>query len=147
MAKKRSKTAIATEREALLEIYYQERGRITTKVTKKSTWSKGKDFFGIGDILSYKGGVTKITDVSSYNSYGKIEIMKDWLLDNLKDLPDKIECEVAVWKKKSKRKAERFLITTIIIEDGVIKVKPQYEVEVKAEWYKIIKEQERRGNQ
>jgi len=110
---KRSSTAIASEREGLMELYYKENEWLTTRVTKKSRWSKGKDYFGIGDVLSYRHGMTKLTDVSSYNIEGKVEIMKEWITRNIHDIPQEFECEVAVWKPKSKRKPERFLVTTI----------------------------------
>jgi len=135
---KRSSTAIASEREGLKECHDIEMGWLTTRVTKKSRWSKGKDYFGIGDVLSYKRGMTKLTDVSSYNSDGKVEIMKKWITDNILDIPKEFECEVAVWKKESKRKPERFMVTVITRELETSK----YEVMVNPEWYEILKQKE-----
>jgi len=132
---KRSSTAIASEREGLMELYQKENGWLTTRVTKKSTWSKGKDYFGIGDIMAYRFGVTKLTDVSSYNIIGKIDIMKKWMLDNIDDIPIELECEVAIWKPKSKTKPERFLVTTI----SRYGVTSKHEVAVKPEWYDLLK--------
>ena len=133
---KRSSTAIATEREGLMECHDKEEGWMTTRTTKKRQWSKGKDYFGIGDILSYRYGITKLTDVSTNAQKGKIEIMKQWMLDNQKHIPKDLECEVAVWKSKSKVKSERFLITNIK-QDGTT---TKREIIVKPEWYGVLKE-------
>jgi len=134
---KRSKTAIATEREGLLACYYEDEGWINTRVTHKSKWSKGKDFFGIADILSYRDGITMLTDVTSYNSYDKLKIMKNWMLENVGLIPESFRCAVAIWKPKSKQKPERFIIIYIKLGYDEEKV----EIEVKDEWYERIKKE------
>ena len=114
---KRSSTAIATEREEIREEQLKADGWITTRVTNKSQWSKGKDFFGIADILCFKPDRIRLVDVSSYNSYGKVEIMKKWLKENYDNIPQILECEVAVWKPASKTKPERWTIHVIEQEE------------------------------
>lgn len=115
---KKSSTAIASEREALRESQLKEEGWITTRVTKKSRWSEGKDFFGIGDIIALKPDRIRICNVSSYNAYGKVEEMVIWLRNNKGKIPPNVEVEVSVWKPPSKTLGERFIVT-LITQDEV----------------------------
>lgn len=113
MPRRRSSSAIATSREADRELELMRDGWITTRVTKKSRWSGGKDFFGIGDIIALKPDRIRIENVSSYRAFGKVQEMIDWLRKHEGKIPESLECAVSVWKPATKRLPERFIVKVI----------------------------------
>ena len=110
---KRSDNAIAEERQEKREQELIEDGWLTARVSMKRRWSTGKDLFGLFDILAFKGERILLSQDTSHGTKGYIEQIEDWLRENSDLLPEKLECEVAIWKPASKTMPERFNIHAI----------------------------------
>ncbi len=116
MSKKKSNSAIgnANVDEYIRDFLDPERW-LSAKAGRTSRFS-GEDMFGLFDIVSLKKDGILLTQVKTNQARTTFTEMTAWATENRDNLPENLFMQLAVKKKATKTKPERWIVRDIIIK-------------------------------
>ena len=123
MVKKKSRTKIGNEAvDEYIEIRESE-GFICASAGRKKRFGS-EDFYGIGDVFCLRSDEIRVAQVKANQSRSTYKEMQDWLRNNHANLPSIFVLELAVKKKATKTKPERWSFREVVLPDVEIVTLP-----------------------